>query len=177
VTRAYATSGSFLALASRFSKRSGSRESIQPARRQMCLQHEVSLLTLCPLGQPKKAIGHEPQIEPWLTHDSASISLACVSEIDLEFRILLSLFLDPLRTVLAVKVSQAAPIGAPLTAPGRSEQHIPHNRESKDQRPATGQGNMINVPRLYSQRIGEAGGAGLDAEISLGFSSMGRYFS
>jgi len=36
---------------------------------------------------------------------------------------------------------------------------------------------MINVPRLYSQRIGEAGGVGLDAEISLGFSSMGRYFS
>jgi hypothetical protein len=24
---------------------------------------------------------------------------------------------------------------------------------------------MINVPRLYSQRTGEAGGAGLDAEI------------
>ena len=29
---------------------------------------EVSLLTLCPLGQPNKAIGHESQIEPWLTH-------------------------------------------------------------------------------------------------------------
>jgi hypothetical protein len=40
-----------------------------------------------------------------LTHDSASISLARVSEIDLESRILLSLFLDPLRTVLAVKDS------------------------------------------------------------------------
>jgi len=29
---------------------------------------EVSLLTLCPLGQPNKAVGHESQIEPWLTH-------------------------------------------------------------------------------------------------------------
>ena len=27
----------------------------------------VSQLTLCPLGQPEKAIGHESQIEPWLT--------------------------------------------------------------------------------------------------------------
>ena len=26
----------------------------------------VSLLTLCPLAQPEKAIGHESQIEPWL---------------------------------------------------------------------------------------------------------------
>jgi hypothetical protein len=99
------SSGPSLALASRFSKRSGSRESIHPGRRQMCLKHEVSLLTLCPLGQPKKAIGHEPQIELWLTHDSASVSLARVSEIDSESRILLSLFLDPLRTVLAVKGS------------------------------------------------------------------------
>ena len=27
---------------------------------------QVSLLTLCPLAQPEKAIGHESQIEPWL---------------------------------------------------------------------------------------------------------------
>jgi len=26
----------------------------------------VSRLTICPLGQPEKAIGLEPQIEPWL---------------------------------------------------------------------------------------------------------------
>jgi len=25
------------------------------------------VLTLCPLGQPEKALGHESQIEPWLT--------------------------------------------------------------------------------------------------------------
>jgi hypothetical protein len=81
------SSGPFLPLASRFSKRSGSRESIQPAGRQMCLKHQVSLLTLCPLGQPKKAIGHESQIELWLTHDSATVSLARVSEIDPESKI------------------------------------------------------------------------------------------
>ena len=30
------------------------------------LRHRVSGLTICPLGQPEKAIGLEPQIEPWL---------------------------------------------------------------------------------------------------------------
>jgi hypothetical protein len=35
-----------------------------------------ALLTLCPLGQPKKAIGLESQIEPWLTH-AECIRLAC----------------------------------------------------------------------------------------------------
>jgi hypothetical protein len=42
-------------------------------------------LTLCPLGQPKKAIGPEPQIEPWLTHVQRNPSgLLNVSEIGLE---------------------------------------------------------------------------------------------
>ena len=78
------SSGPSLALASRFSKRSGSRESIQPSRRQhVCLRHEVSLLTLCPLGQPKKAIGHESQIEPWLTPKRNRL-LVLVSELDIE---------------------------------------------------------------------------------------------
>jgi hypothetical protein len=46
------TSGSFLPLASRFLKRSGSRESIQRlGRHPMCLGHEVSELTLCPLAR------------------------------------------------------------------------------------------------------------------------------
>jgi hypothetical protein len=50
----------------------------------MCLQkYEVSLLTLCPLGQPKKAIGLESQIEPWLTPKRSRL-LVLVSEIDLE---------------------------------------------------------------------------------------------
>src|SRR5262245_12854902 len=29
----------------------------------------VSWLTICPLAQPEKAIGYEPQIEPWLATD------------------------------------------------------------------------------------------------------------
>ena len=46
------------------------------------LTHSVSLLTLCPLGEPKKAIGPEPQIEPWLTHVQCILSgLPSVSEI------------------------------------------------------------------------------------------------
>jgi hypothetical protein len=40
----------------------------------------------------------------------------------------------------------AAPIGAPLTAPGRSEQHIPHKRESRDRKPATGQAKHVECP-------------------------------
>ena len=50
-----------------FLRRSGSRESIQ--RRKLgsaCLRHLVSGPTLCPLGQPEKAIGHESLIGPWL---------------------------------------------------------------------------------------------------------------
>src|SRR5712692_11659561 len=66
------SSGSCLALASRFSKRSVSRESIQPdCRLHRCLRHQVSLLTLCPLGQPKKAIGRESFQKPWIA-DSGS---------------------------------------------------------------------------------------------------------
>jgi hypothetical protein len=33
--------------------------------------------SLCPLGQPEKALGHEPQIDPWLTpynHRACSVS-------------------------------------------------------------------------------------------------------
>ena len=85
----------------------------------MCLRHQVSLLTLCPLGQPKKAIGQESQIEPWLAH--------CIPLCLFRFRNRLapahslSLFADAFTTVLAVQVGFAAPIGAPWTAPGRCE--------------------------------------------------------
>src|SRR4029077_2755560 len=34
----------------------------------------VSRATLCPLGQPKKAIGHEPLIGPWLAN-AATVTL------------------------------------------------------------------------------------------------------
>jgi hypothetical protein len=30
-------------------------------------RHRVTHYTLCPLGEPEIAIGHEPRIEPWLT--------------------------------------------------------------------------------------------------------------
>src|SRR5215469_17559932 len=33
----------------------------------VCLRHRVTHYTLCPLGEPEIAIGHEPRIEPWLT--------------------------------------------------------------------------------------------------------------
>src|ERR1700688_1719656 len=48
-----------------FSRRSGSRVSIQNPVRHV-LWHQVFRETLCPLGQPEKAIGEKPQIEPWL---------------------------------------------------------------------------------------------------------------
>src|SRR5271156_821673 len=32
----------------------------------VCLAHRVTHYTLCPLGKPEIAIGHEPRIEPWL---------------------------------------------------------------------------------------------------------------
>jgi hypothetical protein len=30
--------------------------------------HLASVKSLCPFGQPEKALGHEPQIDPWLPH-------------------------------------------------------------------------------------------------------------
>src|SRR6266852_9431629 len=137
-----------LPLASRFSKRSGSRESIQPCSRQMGPKHEVSLLTLCPLGQPKKAIGHESQIELWLTH-AHRIRFACgASEIESSPHLSF-----PSSSIIAERSSPsrgrcAAPYGAPLTAPGRSEEHIPHKREReawKHRQPAD-LGNMMTLP-------------------------------
>jgi hypothetical protein len=58
------------------------------------------------------------------------IRFAChASEIESSPPLSLSLFVDHLRTVLAVKGCFAAPFGAPLTAPGRSEGPIPLKRE------------------------------------------------
>jgi len=61
-------------MASWFCRRSGSRVSIRnPVRLRVLLQHQVSRETLCPLGQPEKAIGHESPIEPWLAlHNRAA---------------------------------------------------------------------------------------------------------
>src|SRR6266404_9635578 len=42
----------------------------------VCNSHRVTHYTLCRLGEPEIAIGHEPRIEPWLTLNT---SLACRS--------------------------------------------------------------------------------------------------
>ena len=43
------------------------------------LRHRVTVITLCPLGEPEIAIGHEPPIEPWLPRNR----IACqVTRID-----------------------------------------------------------------------------------------------
>jgi hypothetical protein len=48
----------------RFLRRSGSRVSILMAcRREVPTGHLASVLSLYPLGQPEKALGHEPQID------------------------------------------------------------------------------------------------------------------
>src|SRR5215472_10702057 len=45
------------------------RGEYQSMRSGQCVPwHRVTHFTLCPLGQPEIAIGHEPRIEPWLTH-------------------------------------------------------------------------------------------------------------
>ena len=59
--------GSSLVMSSDFWRRSGSRESIHRKFRLCVLPHLVSGPTLCPLGQPQKAIGHESLIGPWLS--------------------------------------------------------------------------------------------------------------
>lgn len=81
----------------------------------MCLGHRVSVSILCPLGQPKKAIGHESQIESWLPR---RIRLAgCVSGID-RVPLALSLLPPSLRTVLAVKDSLRGTYRRPLDGSG-----------------------------------------------------------
>ena len=88
----------------------------------------VSVSILCPLGQPKKAIGFEPQIESWLAHSPRCL-LAFPSSTALVFPFpslpIISERSSPSR------VRHAAPTGAwprlslaPLTALGRSEQRF-----------------------------------------------------
>src|ERR1700730_12448033 len=44
------------------------------------LWHRVPHSTLCPLGKPEIAIGHEPRIEPWLPVSTSL--LAALSKLD-----------------------------------------------------------------------------------------------
>jgi hypothetical protein len=94
------------------------------------------LLTLCPLGQPKKAIGHESQIEPWLTHAQRN-RLACP-----RFRKSTGVHICfPSSAMVSERSSPsrvrfAAPNGAPLTAPGRSEERFLPRGKGREYKPA-----------------------------------------
>jgi hypothetical protein len=88
----------------------------------------VSESIVCPLGQPKKAIGFESQIESWLTDYIPTCLLAFPSS---TVPALLSLLADDFRTVLAVKGSLRrnqrrpnAPLAGALDSSGRSEQRF-----------------------------------------------------
>src|ERR1700733_15726180 len=67
------------------SRRSGSRVSIHNrVRLNRCLEHQASRVTLCPLGQPEKAIGRESQIEPWLAIRNRSACCVRKNRLSLE---------------------------------------------------------------------------------------------
>ena len=40
------------------------------------LRHRVTVLTLCPLGEPEIAIGYEPRIEPWLPRNQIACQVS-----------------------------------------------------------------------------------------------------
>src|SRR4029077_10990308 len=83
----------------------------------------------CPLGQPKKAIGRESEIEPWLTHAQRNRLACCrVSNSTGVHTCFPSSAMVSDRSSPS-RVRFAAPSGAPLTAPGRSEERIPPKRE------------------------------------------------
>ena len=127
------------------------------------------MLTLCPLGQPNKAIGHESQIELWLPHVHRNRFACCTSEID-RVCALLSLFVRRLRTVLAVQGSlRRAENGAPLTAPGRSEQDLPNKRERRAGKPYVPESSRHNHARATTPRCTRTAGGGLDVETFRGF--------
>ena len=56
----------FAEMARRFERRSGSRSSMRSPVGTVASGTSLCE-NLCPLGQPEKAVGHQPQIEPWLT--------------------------------------------------------------------------------------------------------------
>jgi len=66
-----------MVVVSRVRRRSGSRVSLNCLRRHCVPRHQVSELTLGPLGQPEKAMGLESPIELWLASDNRS---ACLSQ-------------------------------------------------------------------------------------------------
>ena len=157
------------------------------------------MLTLCPLGQPKKAIGRESEIEPWLTHAQRN-RLACP-----RFRKSTGVHICfPSSAMVSERSSPsrvrfAAPHGAPLTAPGRSEERFLPRGKGREYKPAPASASRWSVltmlrpgaeikedpvgiasyPPLTSQRTRQSAWVGAECtdEFSPGFSSAGKYFS
>src|SRR6267378_2179895 len=117
----------------------------------------VSRLTICPLGQPEKAIGLEPQIEPWLAiynHTAClrqkSMGLVYASAMNLRKRKITD---PPLYELgwMAGRISSLPPVA------GRSifiDISFYRTRQSE-----TCAGRKCSQPRLAMRRLVEAGGA------------------
>ena len=125
------SSGSCLPLACRFSKRSGSRESIQPCRRhQRCFG--TSSLFVNPMPPRTTEKSYRPRVSDRTMVDTrASVWLCPAFQNRPE-----SLSGFPSSAMISERSSRsrvrfAAPIGAPLTAPGRSGEDISIKRESQ----------------------------------------------
>src|ERR1700693_5571924 len=100
----------------------------------------------------------------------------------IELELLLSLFADRLRTVLAVKGSlPPRRNGAPLTAPGRSEQDLPDMRERRVGKFMALASKHLAVFQTNHARATTPRGTctatgGLDAENFCGFQLAGELF-
>jgi hypothetical protein len=67
----------------RFLRRSGSRVSILNAcRQEVPIEHSASAKPLYPLGQPKKALGHEPQIDLCVANQATATACQLQKPID-----------------------------------------------------------------------------------------------
>ena len=128
------TSGSFLAAGrSIFAKRSGSRESIHNSGRPSQVIQALSLI-VNPMPPRITEQSYRPRVSDRTMVATRTTQpfrlLRFRNRIEREF--LLSLPVDRLRTVLAVKGSlRRAEDGAPLTAPGRSEEPYLIRRERR----------------------------------------------
>src|SRR5260370_26244940 len=173
------------------------------------MRHSLRLLSrpACPLGQPKKAIGRESEIEPWLTHAQRN-RLACP-----RFRKSTGVHICfPSSAMVSERSSPsrvrfAAPNGAPLTAPGRSEERFLPRGKGREYKPAAASASLWSAltmlrpgaeirktlpgsqPTRYrgakpaaryyvtTRRAQRVGGAECKDEVSPPFSSAGRNFS
>jgi hypothetical protein len=125
------------------------------------LRHSVSLLTLCPLGQPNKAIGQESQIELWLPHVHATVSLVALQKSN---RVGVPPFPPSGSSQNGPRCKGfAAPRrnGAPLTAPGRSEEIFPYKRERTVRKLMTpASKHLAHICAIASRHLHSGRGAG-----------------